>query len=154
MATFIGKWIVARIVKSALVFESDAIDLYRRMREKDVSGTLGEGLLHLLQEEELHWKVLNDTATGKLSQEELDGILREHLYANLHAIEPLGPEALAEWGEELSHALKAEQDTYIFYSNLRRSSKIPAVKKAFEVLADMEREHVEILGKLLGRQLK
>ena len=29
-------------------------------------------------------------------------------------------------------------------------SKIPAVKKAFEVLAAMEKEHVNILRRLLG----
>ena len=38
----------------------------------------------------------------------------------------------------------------MFYGNLRRMSKIPAVKKAFEVLAAMEKEHVDILRKLLG----
>ena len=30
-------------------------------------------------------------------------------------------------------------------------SKIPAVKKAFEVLAGMEKEHLDILRRLLGR---
>ena len=31
-------------------------------------------------------------------------------------------------------------------------SRIPVVRRAFEVLAAMEREHVEILRRLLGRQ--
>jgi hypothetical protein len=153
MASFIGRWMVARIVRSAAVFENDAIDLYRRLKARDVSGVLEGGLAHLLQEEQLHAKILADTAAGRLQIEDLERILREHRYANLHAIEPLGPEALAEWAEDLERALKAEKDTFVFYSNLRRISKIPAVRKAFEALADMEREHVEILAKLLGRQL-
>ncbi len=144
---------VSRIVKSALAFETNAIDLYRRLKAKDVGGTLGGGLAHLLHEEELHSRILTDTAAGKLQLEDLEKISREHRYANLEEIEPLGPEALAEWAEELERALKAEQDTFVFYSNLRRMSKIFAVKRAFEVLADMEREHAEILAGLLGRRL-
>jgi len=154
MSTFIGKWILARIVKSALVFERNAIDLYQRLKEKDIGGALGGGLTHLLEEEELHWRILHETAAGKLGREDLERAFREHLYAHLHEIQPLGPQALAELGGELEEALKEERDTFVFYSNLRRSSRIPAVKKAFEVLAEMEREHVDILMKLLGRQSK
>jgi hypothetical protein len=45
------------------------------------------------------------------------------------------------------------EKTWIFYGNLRRMSKIPAMKKAFEVLAAMEKEHVDILRRLLGMTL-
>ncbi len=154
MPTFLGRWMVARIVKSALAFETHAIELYRRLKEKDVSGALGGGLAHLLREEEMHSRILADTAAGKMQLEDLEKIFREHLYAGAQEIEPLGPEALAEWSQELERALKAEQDTFAFYGNLRRISKIPAVKWAFEVLADMEREHTEILASLLGRALR
>jgi hypothetical protein len=154
MATFIGRWILARIVKSAMVFEKDLIQLYKRMRIADADGALGGGLAHLLHEEELHWTILTEVAEGNLRVEQLERILSEHLYANLHEIEPLGHDTMAVWGEDLDKALKSEEDTFIFYSNLRRGSRIPAVRKAFEVLADMEREHVEILRKLLGRQSK
>jgi rubrerythrin len=154
MATFIGKWILARIVKSALVFERNAIDLYQRLREKDLTGALGGGLSHLLEEEEMHWRILTETAEGRLGIEDLERVFREHLYAHLHEIRPLGTEALAELGGELERALKEERDTFVFYSNLRRASRIPVVRKAFELLADMEREHVDIITKLLGRESK
>jgi rubrerythrin len=55
------------------------------------------------------------------------------------------------WGAELAASMEREEKTWVFYSNLRRMSKIPIVKKAFELLAAMEKEHLDILRKLLGR---
>jgi rubrerythrin len=151
MRSIIGRWILARVVRSALVFEKEAIELYRSMREKAADGQLRHGLEHLLEEEEVHWKILSDAAGGKLDAGQLEKLLHEHLYARLPAIEPLAPGALSRWSAELTEALSREKETFIFYSNLRRMSTIPAVKKAFEVLGDMEREHIEILSRLLGR---
>ncbi len=151
MRGFLRKWILTRIVKSALVFEKEAIYSYRGMREKIADGPLRHGLEHLLKEEEMHWKILTDASEGKLDTEEMEKALKEHLYENLPTLPPLSREALEAWGDELAEALEREKGTFIFYGNLRRMSKIPAVKKAFEALADMEKEHVEILSKLLGR---
>ena len=53
-------------------------------------------------------------------------------------------------GAGSSRALAEEEKTWVFYSNLRRMSKIPVVKRAFEVLAHMEKEHIDILRALLG----
>ncbi len=151
MWSLIRRWIFARIVRYAMVFETDAIDLYRSLREKLEDGLLRHGLEHLLAEEELHLKILADAADGKLDAAEMEKALRAHHYANLSTLEPLSREALEVWGDELSEALDREKGTFVFYGNLRRMSKIPMVKKAFEALADMEKEHVEILSKLLGR---
>jgi len=41
--------------------------------------------------------------------------------------------------------------TGVFYTNLRRMSRIPAVRRAFDVLAHMEKEHIDILRALLGK---
>jgi rubrerythrin len=150
MKNAISRWILSRVIKSALVFEAEAIELYRGLQEKLDESPLRHGLEHLLDEEKLHWKLLRDTADGKLDPDELERALHEHLYARLPEIAPLSGKALSIWGDELRAALHREKETFIFYSNLRRISKIPAVKKAFEVLSDMEKEHVEILARLLG----
>ena len=148
--TVFGRWILSRIVRSALVFEKDAIELYRRLKEA-AQGDLRRDMEHLLEEEELHWKILTDAADGKLDAVALEKTRHEHVYSRLSEISPLSPDSLAQWEAELSSAFEQEKETFIFYSNLRRISKIPAVKKAFEILSDMEREHVDILSHLLGR---
>jgi len=150
MASWLRTWLLSRIVKSALVFEREAIDRYRGLLERIGDGPARLGLEHLQREEEMHWRILGETAEGRLDQDQLEKALHEHLYASLEEIRPLDRGTLDLWGDELGKALEAEKETFIFYGNLRRMSKIPAVKKAFEVLADMEKEHVEILGKLLG----
>ena len=156
MAGPLARWIFARVLKSALVFETEAIETYRRLQEgleagRSCAGHLADSLCHLLEEEQLHWKILTDASAGKLGVEELEQILDGHLYAAIGGILPLAGEELARWAGELSEALALEEKTYIFYSNLRRMSKIPVVKRAFEVLVHMEKEHIDILRALLGR---
>ena len=155
MAGLLSKLILKGVVKSALAFEAQSIAAYRGLRSKAGQGrggsdTLDAGLCHLLAEEELHRKILEDTATGRLSLPELETLLREHLYSGLADIRPLDPQSLALWEGELSSALEHEERTLIFYGNLRRMSRIPAVRKAFEVLGAMEKEHLEILRRLMG----
>jgi rubrerythrin len=152
----ISRWILSRVVRSGQAFEAEAISAYTRLLAKvRASGgacdeTLENSLCHLLEEEETHKKVLDDASTGAYSAEELERILGGHLYAGLEQIRPLDPATLALWGPDLRAALEQEEKTWVFYGNLRRMSKIPAVKRAFEVLASMEKEHVDILRKLLG----
>jgi rubrerythrin len=148
---FLADWVLRRVVKSALVFEGASIEAYRRLRERLVDSPLGESLGHLLEEEEHHWRILTDTAAGKLDAAEVERLVRAHLFPGTAAIRPLEGEALAAWGPELERALAEEEQTFVFYGNLRRMSRIPAVRRAFEVLAAMEREHVGILRLLLGR---
>jgi rubrerythrin len=152
----LSRWILSRVVRSGLAFETEAIDAYNGMLVKlRGSGSCDESLegslCHLLEEEETHRKVLLDAAAGKYSPEELENILQAHVYAGIDLIRPLEGETLRRWGPELEAALAQEEKTWVFYGNLRRMSKIPAVKRAFEVLGGMEKEHVDILRKLLGK---
>ena len=163
MRGIIRRWVLSRVIKSALTFETDSIELYERLTEElaDDTGHTGPAkacrddlhasLCHLLEEEREHWRLLQDAADGRLSLEELQSLSSGHTYGRYDAIEPLPREGYERWVAELDRALAQEEKTWIFYSNLRRMSKIPVVKRAFEVLAGMEKEHLEILRRLLGR---
>ncbi len=143
-------WLLGRVVASALTLEAESLQIYRRLRER-VGPQLDDPLAHLLEEDERHWQILEAAAAGKLDLAELDRLVREHLYGGMERIEPLDPAARARWGAELEAALAQEERTLVFYGNLQRISKIPSVRHAFKVIAGMEREHVEILRRLLGR---
>lgn len=156
MSGLLSAWVLRRVLKSALILEGEAIRTYQELRGK-ISGARrcseepGDSLCHLLAEEELHRRILMDAAAGRLSLDELEDLLKAHLYSGFADIGPLEEETLLEWKEDLSAALEHEEKTWVFYGNLRRMSRIPAVRKAFEVLASMEKEHVDVLRKLLGR---
>ena len=157
MAGLLSRWIVRRVLASGLAFEREAIDAYRTLRDKLLKpgrcadpDSLEGSLCHLLEEEELHERILSDAAAGRLSVEDLERALQGHLYAGFDAIRPLQGEAAERWRADLAAALEREEKTWIFYGNLGRMSKIPAARRAFQVLAAMEKEHVDILRKLLG----
>ena len=154
MAGIISRWILARVVRSAMAFETESIAAYRDLQERvdgaSCSGLLRGSLCHLLEEEKLHWRLLDDASNGRLSIEELSGLVKGHMYEGMEKLLPLEGDDLERWSGELSRALEQEEKTFIFYTNLRRMSKIPVVKRAFEVLALMEREHSEMLRRLLG----
>ncbi len=157
MPGLLSRWIFSRVVRSALAFESEAIDLYHRLAgllggPTSCSDELQGALCHLLEEEQMHWKLLTDASEGKLTLEELESHLAGHMYAGLEGMEPLEGEDRDRWGPDLSRALEQEEKTWVFYGNLRRMSKLPVVKKTFEVLAAMEKEHIDILRRLLGRK--
>lgn len=147
----VANWVLRRVVKSALVFEQTSLDTYRRLRDRLVDHPLWDSLGHLLEEEERHWRILADAADGRLDADEIERVVAGHLFSGMSAIRPLEGEALRQWGPELERALAEEEQTFLFYGNLRRMSRIPVVRRAFEVLAAMEREHVDILLRLLGR---
>jgi rubrerythrin len=147
----LADWILRRVVKSALVFEAGSLETYRRLRERLADHPLWESLGHLLEEEEHHWRILTDVADGRLDAAKVERIVEGHLFSGLALIRPLEDDAAREWGPELERALEQEERTLLFYANLRRMSRIPVVRRAFEVLAAMEREHVDILRRLLGR---
>jgi rubrerythrin len=156
MPGILARWILRRVLASGLSFETQAIDAYRGLRERLLKSghcdeSLEGSLCHLLEEEEVHHKVLSDAAAGRLSREDLERILQAHVYSGFDAITPLKGDEAVRWAADLTAALEQEEKTWIFYGNLRRMSKIPAVKKAFEVLAAMEKEHVDILRRLLGK---
>jgi rubrerythrin len=155
MGGFLSRMILKAVVRSALTFEAQSISTYQGLREKAEGGgrscsdELAESICRLLAEEEMHRRILLDAGAGKLSLSDLERLLAER--RGLPEIPLLDPDSLAQWGAELSSALEHEEKTWIFYSNLRRMSRIPAVKNAFQALAAMEKEHVDILRALLGR---
>jgi rubrerythrin len=151
-----SRWVLRRVLSSSLAFEKQAIDAYRSLRGKLLgSGHCDEalegGLCHLLEEEELHYRILAEAAAGRLSLEDLERRLREHRYAGFESLRSLEGEEGLRWGPDLEAALEQEEKTWVFYGNLGRISKIPAVRRAFEVLAATEKEHVAMLRRLLGR---
>ncbi len=160
MPGLLARWILSSVLKSGLVFESEAIDAYRALRQRLRENRAGDessdesfdnSLCHLLEEEETHRRVLTDVAAGRLTLEELERLLAGHVYEGMDHIVPLAAEDLARWEPALSTALEQEEKTWIFYGNLQRMSRIPIAKKAFSVLARMEQEHVRILRRILGR---
>jgi rubrerythrin len=121
------------------------------VKSRSCTEELEASICHLLEEEELHKAILSDVAAGSLQSSDLERALGEHRYEGFDALLPLDGKLLELWGADIEGALEREEKTWIFYGNLRRMSKIPVVKKAFEVLANMEKEHVDILRKLLGK---
>jgi len=155
MRGIISRWILRRVLASGLSFETQAIDAYRGLRERLLKAgrcdeSLEGSLCHLLEEEEMHHRILSEAADGRLSLEDLERLVEGHVYPGFDSIVALHGGDAAHWSADLHKALEQEEKTWVFYGNLRRMSKIPAVKKAFEVLAAMEKEHVDILRKLLG----
>lgn len=156
MMGFISRWILRHVLSSGLAFETEAIDAYRALRERLLKAghcdeSLEGSVCHLLEEEETHHRILSEAAAGRLSLEDLERIVEGHVYPGFNAIVALQGDDAEQWSSDLRRALAQEEKTWMFYGNLRRMSKIPAVKKAFEVLAAMEKEHVDILRKLLGQ---
>ena len=151
---FLANWILRRVVKSALVFEAVVASRpTAASRERLVDDPLWESLGHLLAEEEHHWRILSDAAAGRLDAAEVERVVRgAPLPGHGGDLVPLEGEARRAWGPELERALAEEEQTLLFYGNLGRMSRIPVVRRAFEVLAAMEREHVQILRRLLGRR--
>jgi rubrerythrin len=155
MAGFLSRLILKGVVRSALVLEAESIATYQALRgnvgnDRSCSDALDDNICHLLAEEEMHRKILQEAADGKLTLAQLEKLLAQRSAEALSMARPLDPQALARWGEALSSALEHEEKTWIFYSNLRRMSRVPSVKKAFEALATMEKQHVDILRSLLG----
>jgi rubrerythrin len=146
----LANWILRRVVKSALVFEASSIETYRRLRDRLVDDPLWDSLGHLLAEEEHHWRILSEAAAGRLDTAEVERVVQDHLYGGMADLLPLEGDARRTWGPELSRALAEEEQTLLFYGNLGRMSRIPVVRRAFELVAAMEREHVQILRRLLA----
>ena len=156
VAGVLSRWLLRNVIARGLAFEREAIDAYRaleaglrepgRCADPELEGILSR----LREEEQLHERILSDAAVGRLSVEELERARESHRHDRLNAIRPLPGEEAERWRPLLAAALEQEEETWIFYGNLGRMGTMPAMKKAFEVVAAMEKEHVDILRMVLG----
>ena len=144
--------VLRRIVKSALALENDARNFYSSLQRSLGETNAKMGIEHLIHEEDLHKRVVTDLADGRLSLDGIEEMLSQHRFHDFDAILALDERHLAASGDELEMALENEKSTYTFYTNLSKISRLPVIRRAFEMLADMEREHIQILVRLLGRQ--
>jgi rubrerythrin len=147
---FLANWVLRRVVKSALVFEASSLETLRNLRERLVDHPLWDSLGHLLEEDEHHWQILGDVAEGRVDAATIEQVVEGHLFPGMADLRPLEGDARRTWGSELERVLADEEQTLIFYGNLGRMSRIPMVRRAFQVLASMEQEHVQILQRLLA----
>lgn len=151
----LARWILFSVVRSARAYEAESIEAYRALRaiqsaSRGCCEELADSFRRLLEEEEEHRRVLAEVAAGRMSMEELESLLARYVDPRLDNIVPLEADKRGAWAPAITAALAGEEKTWIFYTNLRRTSKIPVVKRAFEVLAGREREHVQILRRILG----
>ena len=143
-------WLIRRGLKSAAAFEEDLSEAYAALLAELKDSPAGARLERLQAEEKQHLAVIRLLAKTPLADEELERLISHAHFHHPEEIAPLDPAVRAAFAEQLEELRKLEQDSYIFYSNLARMSKIPAVKKSFSFLAGQEREHLQILQRLLG----
>jgi rubrerythrin len=143
-------WLIRKILKSAAVFEEDLSKAYAALLEELESDPAGPELQRLLEEEALHLDMIRCLARGPVSYEDLERLMANMHFHDPQAVEPLPPDIRAAFTPQLESLESLEKESYIFYSNLARSSKIPAVKKSFAFLAQQEKQHLLIVQRLLG----
>jgi rubrerythrin len=143
-------WLTRRVLSSAFTFEADMFRAYQGVLRKLEGSSLGWKLKELQGEEKMHWDLLNRIAGGQISEQELEQIMEQARFHRIEEIAPLPPQELAVHGGKLAVIEKVEEESFIFNSKLQRMSKIPAVKRAFQFMAEQEREHLRILRRLRG----
>jgi rubrerythrin len=150
MRNLLRYWLIRRILKSAAVFEEELSSAYAALLKELESSPVGEQLHRLMEEEALHLKVIRRLVRGPVSAVGLDKLMAGTHFHTPEDVPALNPALRAAFAAQLKQLEDLEKDSYIFYSNLARSSKIPAVKKSFAFLADQERQHLLIVQRLMG----
>jgi len=143
-------WLIRRVLKSAAAFEEDLSAAYANLLDELEHSDARTRIERLQAEEKQHLAVIRRLSRGPAADEELERLISHTHFHNPDEVAPLDPAVRAAFAEQLEHLHKLERDSYIFYSNLARMSKIQVVKKSFSFLADQEREHLQILQRLLG----
>jgi len=172
----INCWMIRRILKSALIFEPDSYNLYISIKdavEKSLAGSRADiadmedmtdmednmvsnviaALDSLINQEKLHEELIREIK-GEMECSGLKKALKRipemHL-TNIGDIMPLGRIVDKSISLKINEAVEQEEDSFKFYMNLYRMSKIGSVKEAFSLLADQESIHLILLKKLMGK---
>jgi rubrerythrin len=143
-------WLIRRVLKSAAAFEENLSEAYSALLAELKDSPAGARLERLQAEEKQHLAVIRRLSRGPAADEELERLISPTHFHNPDEVAPLDSAVRAAFAEQLERLRDLERDSYIFYSNLARMSKIQVVKKSFSFLADQEREHLQILQRLLG----
>ncbi len=150
MRRLLRRWLIRRVLAAAFTFESDLSRAYELALRKLEGSSLKERLAALLEEEHSHRELLERVRDGRISDQELEGLLAGAPIHRVEDIEPLSPGQLEVHGRRLATIEKVEEESYIFYSNLATMSKLSAVRQAFRFMAEQERQHLRILRRLRG----
>ena len=137
--------LIRAIARSAMHFEGASLNLYKKMMEKTKTPRMKELLKTLAEEEEKHISHLEELLQGAPAQERDRWAEKETGRA--------AAEVFA--GKELEHEIEAcdflkriidfEETTEAFYRLAGSRTPIPAARKAFELLAEDERRHAQVL---------
>jgi rubrerythrin len=147
----IRTWLLKRVLKSAWVYERDLLASYNSLLQELRQSSVSENLERLFQEEEAHQKLLERISEGTVRPEELETILETEQFHDLSRIHPMEPPLRDRFAVAFSRLARLEEDSFVFYSNLSRISKIPVVRKAFAFLSRQEWQHLVLLRRLLGQ---
>ena len=150
MRNLLRYWLIRRVLKSAAVFEESLSSAYATLLEDLESSPAGEQLHRLMEEEALHLKVIRRLVRGPVSTGELDKLMADTHFHTPEEVSALNPALRETFAAQLKQLEDLEKESYVFYSNLARISKIPAVKKSFAFLAEQEKQHLLIVQRLMG----
>jgi rubrerythrin len=137
------------ILKNALAVEEEIYGHFLALPEELAGLELPPSLQAIVQEEREHRRLLEELIAGRLAQEELEKALAERPVHRLEEVRPL-PARYEPLREKLSHIAEHERAIYQFFRSLYEKSKLHFAKRAFRLLAEQERVHVQLLERLLG----
>lgn len=144
-------WLTKNVLKNAMVIENRLLKSYENIIEEIGKKTGRKDLNVLIQSEKTHIELLKQIKQKDFSFNRIKALLEQNCPHNADKIKPLDDKLLTSYREKLEEIENLEHDTFVFYSNLNRMSKIPAVKEAFRFLAQQENIHLQIIKKLLGK---
>jgi len=148
----------SELIQVAVEIEKRGAVIYRRLKDKALTGRLKELLEVLAVEEERHredFLALGQEFSPAGPPEAYPGeyldyvqsLVETHLFSDADALEKLVGEAKTE-KEILKLAARLEKDTILFFGGMRRAIK-PEKQGVIENLIAQEEEHLTKLGMLL-----
>ncbi len=137
------------ILKSALDLEEELYGLYEALTSELGSEPLPPSLEVVLEEERLHQRLLREIIAGLVPEERIEALMAAPSFHDLSRVSPLDRERYAGILAPLENILARERQVFALYQGLHHKSKIPAVRRSFQFLADQEEVHAKLLERLL-----